>query len=463
MYSNEQREEMKYDFKQAKDHVHKWKAHILRAENQEQGKQDVLKKLDNHSALILMDWAMKFNKMKYREKQSEWFSKRGINWHVSSVVTKGKYDSFQVSYFAHLFDHCTQDWFAVMSLLESLIQAIQEQVVDPLLKKVFLRSDEAGCYHNANLYAAAKNVGDRLGVTVEAYDHSEPQFGKDITDPIICPMKGCLRRYCNEGNNILSANDMYDALKSRPVRGTTAAVCIMSENSQDLKVRKVKGFSAFHNFRYEKDGLRVWKAFGVGEGKLILWNKIYLHHQEPTNMEIANEKGFFQVTSRNVELKLKHNECDELEEEEKVFKCQEEGCALSFHSIEEVEAHRTFFDHNKLKTKTEGLYDTLRRKWVGTFSSVTYQSGSKTAETKSIPGKAKPSSVQKGWALHEPRGKKSRFSEKVRNYLTAKYDIGERTKHKCDPSQVSHGHRRTKASRASEEERSKVKHRTRKC
>ena len=78
-------------------------------------RKDVLKKLENHSALILMDWAMKFNKMKYREKQSEWFAKRGINWHVSSVVTKGKDHNFQVSYFARLFDHCTQDWFAVTS------------------------------------------------------------------------------------------------------------------------------------------------------------------------------------------------------------------------------------------------------------------------------------------------------------------------------------------------------------
>ncbi len=45
--------------------------------------------------------------------------------------------------------------------------------------------------------------------------------------------------------------------------------------------------------------------------------------------------------------------------------------------------------------------------------------------------------MQKGWALHEPRGKKNRFSENVRNYLTAKYNIGGRTKHKCNPWQVS--------------------------
>ena len=35
--------------------------------------------LDETSALITMDWAMKFQCQKYREKQSEWFGKRGLS------------------------------------------------------------------------------------------------------------------------------------------------------------------------------------------------------------------------------------------------------------------------------------------------------------------------------------------------------------------------------------------------
>lgn len=436
MYSKEQQEEMKYDFKQAKDHVYNWKAHIMRAENQEEGKQDVLRKLDAHSALLLLDWAMKFNKIRYREKQSEWFAKRGINWHVSSVVRKGKDGSFQVSYFAHLFDgSCTQDWYAVASLLESLIQAIREQV-DPLLQKIFLRSDEAGCYHNVNLYAAAKDLGKSMGVRVEGYDHSEPQFGKEITDRIICPLKGSLRRFCNEGNNVLCADDMYKALKSRPVRGTTAAVCKLNEESQNLSLRKVKGFSEYHNFRNEDKGLRVWKAFDVGKGKLIEWDDIFLQHQGPTNIEISKENGFFPVTSRDIEFQPRCDLDKSDDQSDKLFKCQEQDCTASFQSIEEVEAHHSFFDHKKMKDDTEGLFDTLRRKWVGQFSSVAYLSQGK-AEMKSIAGKAKCSTTDKGWALQKPRAKGSRFNEKVRKYLIAKYDIGETTKHKCDPLQVS--------------------------
>ena len=31
---------------------------------------------------------MKFQQMKFREKQEEWFGKRGLSWHISSVVFK---------------------------------------------------------------------------------------------------------------------------------------------------------------------------------------------------------------------------------------------------------------------------------------------------------------------------------------------------------------------------------------
>ena len=88
-YGKEHQEDIIYDdFLQTKKHIFDWKAHILRSENQDPAKQDVLRSLDATSALITMDWAMKFQCQKFREKQSEWFGKRGLGWHVSSVVLK---------------------------------------------------------------------------------------------------------------------------------------------------------------------------------------------------------------------------------------------------------------------------------------------------------------------------------------------------------------------------------------
>ena len=109
-YGKEHQEDIIYDFLQAKKHIFDWKAHILRSENQDLAKQDVLRSLDATSALITMDWAMKFQCQKFREKQSEWFGKRGLSWHVSSVVLKQAEEPVVVTY-THMFDTCTQDWF----------------------------------------------------------------------------------------------------------------------------------------------------------------------------------------------------------------------------------------------------------------------------------------------------------------------------------------------------------------
>ena len=87
------------------------------------------------------------------------------------------------------------------------------------------------------------------------YDYSEPQYGKDMCDRILCPMKAAVRRYCNEGHDIVTAQDMQIALKDRPVRGTTAAVFSLTEESRTLKIKKIPNYSSLHNFEFTPDGL----------------------------------------------------------------------------------------------------------------------------------------------------------------------------------------------------------------
>ena len=68
-----------------------------------------------------MDWAMNLLQLKYREKQSDWFGKRGLSWHISTVITRDPNLEGRPSY-AHLFDECQQDWFAVCSIVESTLR-----------------------------------------------------------------------------------------------------------------------------------------------------------------------------------------------------------------------------------------------------------------------------------------------------------------------------------------------------
>ena len=150
-YSKEQQEDIFFDFEQAKKAVNQWKAYVMRTANQERAKQDIQEKLDSSSRLVVMDWAMKFLQLRYREKQSDWYGKRGLSWHVSSVVSKDDLTKkLQVTTYAHLFDQCTQDWYAVSSIIEHLLTHLKAK--HPLLESIYLRSDEAGCYHNNLLF-----------------------------------------------------------------------------------------------------------------------------------------------------------------------------------------------------------------------------------------------------------------------------------------------------------------------
>ena len=150
LFTKENQGDVLHDFNQAKNDIEAWKAHIMRSANQELAKQNVLRDLDDRdptSVLIVIDWAMKLPQIKFREKQSEWFGKRGMSWHVSSVVSKTEdSEEFSVTSYVHIFDQTTQDWFAVASILQNLIGHIKSS--KPLVSKIFLRSDEAGCYHN---------------------------------------------------------------------------------------------------------------------------------------------------------------------------------------------------------------------------------------------------------------------------------------------------------------------------
>ena len=168
-----------YEANSAASKIFEWKAHVLRAENQDQCKRQILNSLKGDEVFIVVDWAMKFMAMKFREKQSEWFAKRGINWHVSSIVLR-QGENLEVTCYVHILNTCRQDWFAVLSILENLVLTIKSR--HPGIKRAFLRSDEAGCYHNSKLVSSLQDLGHRQGIELVRYDHSEPQSGKDMCE-----------------------------------------------------------------------------------------------------------------------------------------------------------------------------------------------------------------------------------------------------------------------------------------
>lgn len=448
-YSNDQRDDLAYDFEQAKSDILIWKAHIVRSINQEKAKQDILKKADPNAALIIMDWAMKFLQLRYREKQSDWFGKRGLSWHISTVISLDKASGrLEIKSYAHLFDSCSQDWFAVCSIIDNTLKAFKSD--KPHINQGQLRSDEAGCYHNNFLIAAIRDIAENVGITITQYDFSEPQYGKDVCDRILCPMKSCIKRYCNEGHDVLTAKDMRTALSSRPVRGTSASVCSVDECKKTLQVKKMDNFSRYHNFKYESNGVRVWKAYGVGPGKLILYDDIIKKRQNSTCLKVNID--FFPFQQARLYSPSKPNQDCQNKEEDGLFSCSEPGCQKVFRTFADLENHLDVGDHTReTPTPNHNVYDKLRREWAMHFLTVSKRqvapasSHGETTSSQEVcgdPGRSRDEKLDEGWALHKPRTGAARFTPKVKQYLTTKFDVGAKTGCKADAAQVAE-HMRT--------------------
>ena len=165
--------------------------------NQDQYERQIVDTLEGDEAFIIVDWTMKFIAMKFREKQAEWFPKREINWHVSSVVVRQE-ESLEVTWYVHLLNSCKQDWFSVLSVLENLFVTIKLR--NSGIIKAFIRSDEAGCYHNSKLVSSVRELGYRQGVELVRYD---PILGHRLEK--ICVTGICVRLKSQSGDTATKA------------------------------------------------------------------------------------------------------------------------------------------------------------------------------------------------------------------------------------------------------------------
>lgn len=89
--------DFKIDVENAQQKIYDWQCHILRTVNQDMSRTSLLESLTTHQCLIVMDWAMKFLPMSFREKQSDWYAQKGINWHVSVCIYKTNDQQLKVS------------------------------------------------------------------------------------------------------------------------------------------------------------------------------------------------------------------------------------------------------------------------------------------------------------------------------------------------------------------------------
>ena len=434
------REQIMFVATQAKQNILSWKAHLIRSINQDEARLDVLQDLDQSSILLIQDWAMKFLPRKFRESQTDWFAKRGLSWHISVATRRMSNQEFEMMSFVHIFQACNQDSGAVLAIMDDVIGKLKS--VMPGLQTVFYRQDNAGCYRCGSTIVSASKAGQRDGVSVRRLDFCDPQGGKGACDRKAASIKAHMRIHLNEGHDIESGEQMVSAMKSAGgVAGLNVTLCDASPFSPSVKL---DGVSSISNVQYSQSSLRIWKAYNIGPGKTIDLRKMVMTKNMANTRFLAvsdevsdkfcarpqtkaGKKAASATTSDTGAELADHTESQ-------LFCCPEEGCIKSYQRLSSLQHHLYCGKHVRMLER-QTLLDNAVLEYASqlqgqqTFAPKLKESGLQQLDQPSL---------QMGWALRSTQaGTRARFSDKQREYFTSKFQIGEVTGRKFDPTAVA--------------------------
>lgn len=122
-----------------------------------------------------------------------------------------------------------------------------------------------------------------------------------------------------------------------------------------------------------------------------------------------------------------------------LFLCPEEGCIKSYQRHSSLQKHLEYGEHKRALE-----YETLLDRAMLGYASRLEEGASMVPEIQetelslvsSSPQSSGPS-LPMGWALKHCHSRSTRFSTKQKEYLIAKFQIGEQTGQKIDPTSVS--------------------------
>ena len=194
------KEDLAFVTLQSKQCINSWKAHLLRSTNQDESRPDVIDELDETSALLVLDRAMKYLPKKFRESQTDWFGKRDLPWHITVATRKGNDGKIEMMTFVHLFETCNQDSSAVLAILNDVFRRLKD--VMPHLQSIYLRQDNAGYYHCALTLVKASKEAEQNNFYLRIMDFSDPQGGKGSWDRKAATVKSHMAIHLNSGHDI---------------------------------------------------------------------------------------------------------------------------------------------------------------------------------------------------------------------------------------------------------------------
>ena len=258
-------------------------------------------------------------------------------------------------------------------------------------------------------------------------------------------MKTHINNYCNAGNDVTDGAAMMKALVSYGgVKGTSVSVMAPDYSFKQEKSTSIPTqISTINNIEYTRNGLRVYRSYGIGSGLEIKNNQIKNMPSPPVYNEII---GFTEILTKGQMRNKKQDDSDEEDEEEeeevdatretdadgagRFFQCS--ICSKSYRYQHFLDRHMITGRHIKPKTN---VYTKTKKKWVAFAQAKEIKPSAIRQAPAGLQEGHSNKGVEMGWALKVHTRSKP-FSPEIKDHLRMLYDLGEKTRNKVSAEEA---------------------------
>ncbi|VDI78502.1 Hypothetical predicted protein [Mytilus galloprovincialis] len=302
------------------------------------------------------------------------------------------------------------------------------------INKVHIWSDNAGCYKSTfTIYALYQELPN----LIKSYNFCEAQDGKGPCDRKASHIKAAIKRHVNEGNDVLNASAMKRAidLQQKGKYRVKVVTPVIDADAEKIHVKPIPNISTLSNFEFSSDGLKVWRAYKVGPGKLIPWKnnavtclQLNVVHTWSSDVipDILPPDDESEAHDESTQPAFKRRKTSD-----HVFNCSNDDCDRSFNTMTSLDNHLLLGNCNvHVEKKVVDRCKVMYNNKLQTINAITIQSDDLEKEnTTDVP-------EERGWAL-KVKKPKVLFTEAQKQYLSEKFNIGKVTGNKEDPAKVS--------------------------
>lgn len=269
-----------------------------------------------------------------------------------------------------------------------------------------------------------------------------------------------MKTFVASGKDIITAKDMKVAIDDGSgVVGCQVAYVTVDSTKQTLTSHKWTGVNAYTDIKYEENGIRVYRAHGIGTGSFLSHaeiNKLTSSLQEDTKLVVHDDFSLPSKIEGKIKVQLNAEQDTVVPTEglavkqnietidnttvvsipdAQLFSCPETGCVKIYRTFSGLEAHMLFGKH-ALKLERISTYDEVRIQWAAICNEVCV-----TLKTPLCQGgnevEASTCSTNMGWGLKKDK-KTTRFKQHVKDYFIRIYHEGNLTGKKANPQDVAY-------------------------